>query len=125
MNLSHNHLHRTDWQVSGELQLAAGSNPDGSIRQWLMKILEPFRLPEEYVSKILNSIEDAASRVLSPDTVEGQFEHLDIVILTPAGQPSDRQTWGFFRLERMEGKTKSTDSKRYRIEYYLYPERTA
>jgi hypothetical protein len=124
MNLSHNHLHRTDWQVSGELQLAVGSNPDGAIRQWLMKILEPFQLPEQYVSKILKSIEDAASRVLSTDTVEAQFEHLNIVILTPAGQPSDRQTWGFFRLERMESKDNSADSKSHHIEYYLYPERT-
>ena len=89
-----------------------------------MKILEPFRLPEEYVSKILKSIEDTASRVLSRDTVEGQFDHLNIVILTPAGQPPDRQTWGFFRLERMESKEKSADSKSYHIEYYLYPERT-
>lgn len=89
-----------------------------------MKILDPFRLPEEYVSKILKSIEDAANRVLSPDAVERHFEHLAIVILTPAGQQSDRQTWGFFRLERMESKEKSADSKSYHIEYYLYPERT-
>jgi hypothetical protein len=121
---SMNQLHRTDWQISGELQLAVGTNPDATIRQWLMKILEPFRLSEEYLSKILKSIEDAASRVMSPETVGGQFEHLDIVILTPAGQPSGRQTWGFFRLERMESKAKSMDSKSYHIEYYLYPERT-
>ena len=124
MNLSHKPLQSTDWQISGELQLAVGSNPDGTIRRWLMKILEPFRLPEEYVSKILKSIEDVTSRVLSPDTGDGQFEHLNIVLLTPVGQPAERQTWGFFRLERMESKEKPKESKSYRIEYYLYSERT-
>ena len=119
----HNPLPRTDWQSLGELQLRVGSNPNATINQWLTKILGPFSMPDDLVSKILRSIEDAAVRILSPDIAEGQFEYLDIVVLAPAGLAMQGQTWGFFRIERRSTDSEIESAKGHCVEYYLYLDR--
>ena len=119
-DLSNHHLPRTNWQVLGELKLRAGSNPDGTIKAWLMNTLRDFSLPGDLVSRLLTSIEDAMARVLSPDGIEGQPKSLEIVVLAPAGQRSDGHTWGFFRLERASTDSQIENMTGHRIEYYLY-----
>lgn len=114
------HIPRTNWQTLGQLKLRADSNLNGTIKTWLMKALTKFRLPDDLVSRLLASIEDATARVLSPDIAEGQFDFLEIVMLVPPLQTSKRHTWGFFRVERASTDPLNESAKGYCVEYYLY-----
>jgi hypothetical protein len=116
----HNHLPRTNWQSLGQLKLVAGSNPDGTIKGWLMDALADFSLPGDLIRRLLASIEEATARVLSPDSVDGQFEYLEIVLLAPPKPAPKGHTWGFFRVERASTDSLSESIKGHRIEYYLY-----
>ena len=107
----------------GELKLKAGSNPNGTIKAWLMSILNDFGPTDDLVSRLLGSLEETILRVLSSDGMEGQFDHIEIVVLAPAGQASQGHTWGFFRVERTSTNTKIEDIKGHFVEYYLYLDR--
>ena len=118
----HHHLPRTNWQMLGELKLQAGSSPDGTIKAWLINILGDLSLPGDFISRLLTSIEEAV-HVLSPSTIEGQLEYLEIVVLAPAGQVSKGHTWGFFRVERTSTDSQIESTKGHCVEYYLYLDR--
>jgi hypothetical protein len=117
---SHPDIPRTNWQILGQLKLRAGSNPNGTIRGWLMKALTDFSLPDDLISRILASIEEATARVLIPDRIEGQFDYLEIVVFAPAGRAPRGHTWGFFRVERAATDSQLESAKGHRVEYYLY-----
>jgi hypothetical protein len=104
----------------GQMKLQAGSNSNGTTQTWLMNILVDFRLPSDFVSRLLASIEEARERVLSADSEEGQFEFLEIVVLAPAKRASKGHTWGFFRLEKTSTDSQSESTKGHCVEYYLY-----
>jgi hypothetical protein len=114
----------TKWKRLGELKLQADSNPNGTIKAWLVNLLDDLSLPAGFVSRLLVSIEEAILRVLSQDGKEGQFDHLEIVVLAPAGQASKGYTWGFFRVERMSTNSEIEGTKGHCVEYYLYLDRT-
>lgn len=116
----HHHLPKTSWRMLGQLKLAAGSNPDGTVKAWLMNAMSNFRVPGDLVSRLLASIEEAMARVLSPDSTEAQSEYLEIVVLVPAGQTSKGHTWSFFRVERASTGSQIEGAKGHCIEYYLY-----
>jgi hypothetical protein len=116
----HHHLPRTNWQRLGELKLVARSNPDGTIKRWLMDTLADFSLPGDLISRLLTSIEEATVRVLSSDNVDGQFEFLEIVVLAPPKPAPKGHTWGFFRVEKVSTDSLSESTKGHCIEYYLY-----
>ena len=116
----HNHLPRTNWKNLGQLKLVAGSNPDGTIKTWLMNTLRDFSLPGDLISRLLASIEEATGRVLSPDSMEGQFEYLEIAVLAQAGEISKGHIWGFFRVERAATDPLNDRAKGHCVEYYLY-----
>jgi hypothetical protein len=111
---------RTNWQTFGQLKLRAGSNLNGTIKAWLMKALTKFSLPDDLVSRLLASIEDAAARVLNPDIAEGQFDFLEIVMLIPSLQIPKGHAWGFFRVERASTDPLNESAKGRCVEYYLY-----
>jgi hypothetical protein len=85
-----------------------------------MKTLTDTRLPGKLVSRLLASMEEATARVLSPDSIEGRFEYLEIVVLVPVDQASKGHTWGFFRVEKASADSRSESPNRHCIEYYLY-----
>ena len=116
----HNHLPRTNWKNLGQLKLVAGSNPDGTIKTWLMNTLHDFSLPGDLVSRLLASIEEATGRVLSPNSMEGQFEYLEIAVVAQAGEISKGHIWGFFRVERAATDPLNDRAKGHCVEYYLY-----
>lgn len=111
---------RTDWQTLGQFKLRAGSNLNGTITAGLMKALIKFSLPEDLVSRLLASIDDATARVLSPDIAEGQFDFIEIVILAPSLQTPKGHTWGFFRVERASTDPLNESAKGHCVQYYLY-----
>lgn len=117
---SHSHLPRTNWQMLGQLKLGPGPDPNGAMKVWLMNALSDFSLPGDLVSRLLASMEDATARVLSADSIEGQFEYLEIVLLVPAEQASKGLTWGFFRVEKASVDSQSESPNGHCVEYYLY-----
>ena len=119
----HNPLPRTSWQMLGQLRLGAGSNPNGTIKAWLIDALSGFSLPDDLVSRLVASIEETTMRVFSTDSLEGQLEHLEIAVLAPAGQASKGHTWGFFRVERAVADSEIEIAKGHCVEYYLYLDR--
>ena len=114
------HLPKTTWQMLVHLKLTASSNPDGTIKAWLMKALSDFHLSSDLVSRLVASVEETTRRVLSVDSIEGQYEYLEIAVLAPAGQASKGHTWGFFRLERASADSPLDGTKGHCVEYYLY-----
>jgi hypothetical protein len=117
---SHPDIPRTNWQILGQLKLRAGSNSNGIIRGWLMKALTDFSLPDDLISRLLASIEDATARVLYPGRGAGQFQFLEIVMLVPSGQTPKGHTWGFFRVERASTDALNEKAEGHCVEYYLY-----
>ena len=85
-----------------------------------MNTLRDLSLPGDLVSRLLASMEEAMARVLSSDSIEIQFEYLEIVILAPAGQTSKGHIWGFFRVERAATDPLDERAKGHCIEYFLY-----
>ena len=120
MDLPHDQVPRTNWQILGQLKLKPGSNPDGTLNAWLMKALNDFTLPGDLVSRLLASIEEVTARVLRPASTQVQFEYLEIVVLAPVGQTSKGHTWGFFRVERGSTDSQLERAKEHCVEYYLY-----
>jgi hypothetical protein len=111
---------RANWHTLGQLKLKADSNPNGTIEAWLIKALAEFSLPDDLMGRLLASIEDATARVLYPDSGEGQFEFLEIVMLVPPLQTPKGHTWGFFRIERVSAEALNENAKGHCVEYYLY-----
>ena len=85
-----------------------------------MNTLRDFSLPGDLVSRLLASIEEATGRVLSPNSIEGQFEYLEIAVLAQAGEISKGHIWGFFRVERAATDPLNDRAKGHCVEYYLY-----
>ena len=85
-----------------------------------MNTLRDFSLPGDLVSRLLASMEEATARVLSSDSIETQFEYLEIAVLAPAGQTSKGHIWGFFRVERAATDPLNDRTKGHCVEYYLY-----
>jgi hypothetical protein len=85
-----------------------------------MRALTEVSLPDDLVSRLLASIEDSATRVLNPHSVDGQFDFLEIVILVPSLPTTKGHTWGFFRVERAATDPLDERAKGHCIEYFLY-----
>ena len=85
-----------------------------------MNVVGDLSLHDDLVSRLLASLEETTARVLSPDSIEGPVEDLEIAVLAPAGQASKGHTWGFFRLERGPTDLQIESAKGHCVEYYLY-----
>jgi len=116
---SSNNFPGADWQILGELELPVGSsNADDAIKARLMEILNPLNLHADFLNKILKSAQDAAARVMQNGM---ELEHIHLLVFAPKDRSSKRQTWGFFRIEKIEGAA-DVDSPNHAIEFYLYVE---
>jgi hypothetical protein len=109
----------TSWQILGELTLPAGSNAGESIHAWLTEILNPLHLPMGMMEKILRSAQETAGRIAQP---EAKLEHIHFLVFAPVHHTSKGQTWGFFRIEKIEQANPFTDAPDHAIEFYLYLE---
>jgi hypothetical protein len=111
----------TDWQVLGELELPFGVDAGSVIKAWLSDVLTPLRLHVDFLNRVLESAEKAAARAIQTGSVmKHQCTHLFIYI--PVHQPSNLQTWGFFRIEKVEIAVERENSHDHSIEFYLYLE---
>ena len=109
----------TDWQRLGDIELPVGSPPDGALYTWLTELLAPLSLHAEFLNQVLRSAQDSMARALQPNG-EIKFGHVHLSILKP--QAVEGKTWGFFRIEKIEGTEQHKQQPDHTVEVYLYVE---
>jgi hypothetical protein len=115
----HPHGNHSQWQLLGELTLSNEDSSVGQIPAWLLQLLEPLPLRPRLVNRIAASARDAAARVLQPEL---KLEHIHLKIYGPRRSVSTGQTWGFFRVEKIENSSEVGASASHAVEFYLYTE---
>jgi hypothetical protein len=108
------------WQLLGDFELPIGTHADG-IRSWLAELLTPLDLNHDFVAQLLSSAQDASLRA-SHSNHETSFKHIHISVFTPNERDSQRNTWGFFRIEKLDSVEENKDHPEYVVEFYLYLE---
>jgi hypothetical protein len=108
------------WQLLGEQVLPVGTDLQDTISDWLVLVLRPHQLNEAFLTKLIESAKEAVLRAALADTVE-QTGHLHVLVYIRNG-PSAVQTWGFFRIEKIEEPKDGQGVPGHAIDFYLYPE---
>ena len=118
-NSSPNNAPATDWQILGELEFPISAESDGAINSWLTETLLPIHLHADFLHKVLKSAQHAVARMLLN---EMKIEHIHLLIFAPVDRTSRGQTWGFFRIEKIENPVETRNHPHHTIEFYLYVE---
>jgi hypothetical protein len=121
-NTSPHNFPATDWQTLGELEVRAGSDVERGIQTWLTQTLKPLGLHTEMLNRILRSALEATTRALELNSVTMEFEHIHLFAFAPPSHKFSGQTWGFFRLEKLEDAAEAQSLPDHSIEFYLYIE---
>ena len=108
----------SSWQMLGELILSVGSNPDELISLWLKEQLAPLGLHEKFLTRVLQSAQNYAGRALRAD-MEAQFGHIHLSLFGPNERTSKGQTWGFFRIEKIDSGDQNLSHPDHTLEFYL------
>jgi len=108
------------WQILGELELAVNPDIDHTVGKWLATILSPLDLAADFLNKVLKSAQDAAARAMQSEAVI-KFRHTHLLVFAAEARASKGQTWGFFRIEKIDGAA-DENSPNHAIEFYLYVE---
>ena len=120
MKSSHNIRALTaDWQPLEKLELPVGSGLETMLAARLMERLASLKLQAHFLNRILRSCQEATGRVVASIAKGNQTTHIHIHIFVPQNAEVDGETWGFFRIERLEGQAELSD---HTIELYLYKE---
>ena len=109
------------WQMLGELILSVGSKPDDLIALWLKELLAPLHLHENFLTRVLQSAQNYAGRALRPEA-DVPFSHIHLSIFGPDERTSKGQTWGFFRIEKIDNTGENLAHPDHTVEFYLYRE---
>jgi hypothetical protein len=87
----------------------------------LKEILDPIELQEDFGNRILDSAHQTTARILQADA-ENKLEHIHLLVCVQAKRTSQRQTWGFFSVEKLEETMDGAVTNEHAIEIYLYVE---
>jgi hypothetical protein len=109
-----------DWRVLGEIELTAGSNPGGNLRARLTEILIQLHLHEDFLNKVLASAQEYALR--AAQNIKTSHGHIHLAILVQQKYQSLGDTWGFFRIEKMDDAEQKVPHPDHTVEFYLYLE---
>lgn len=107
-----------EWKLLGELVL--GSPWEGLISTWLEEVLEPLGLPANLRARMLNSAQEAVTRIMQSNSAVMEVGHIHLLILVTRDDSSAGKTWGFFRIEKMYGVGNDLNLHSHSIELYLY-----
>lgn len=88
-------------KLLGELELPIGAKADETIIAWLTELLSPLNLHADFLNKVLKSAQNSAAHILLTESA-AKFEHVHLIIFVPSDPISKEQTWGFFRIEKIE-----------------------
>jgi hypothetical protein len=122
IDLSPNNISGTGWRLLGELELPVLAQDDGAVSAWLTETLNPLNMHADFLNNVLKSAQDAAGRAIQSEKAQLNFEHIHLLVFLPATPASNRQTWGFFRIEKLERPEQHKSSPDHAIEFYLYLE---
>jgi hypothetical protein len=111
---------RPGWQLLGETQLLADATAD-TINTWMVEILGPLNLQPDFVKQLLHSAQDVTMRALHSNTSMG-FEHIHLWIFAPSDVNRNGNSWGFFRIEKIDITEPNQDHPAHTVEFYLYLE---
>jgi hypothetical protein len=118
---SSNNLSGNDWELLGELELIANPDVDDAIEKWITKTVRPLKLPASFLHGVLKSTQEALGRTIRLDAgVKTRCVQLRLFI--PAERTSQEQTWGYFRVEKIENTGLEAGLSNHVIENYLYLE---
>ena len=106
-----------EWKLLRELVLSARAE---GIAAWLEETLEPLGLSADLRTRLLNSAQEAVLGIMQPNSAGLNVGQIHFVILVQADPSLKGKTWGFFRIEKMDGLGKDHNSLDHSIEFYLY-----
>jgi hypothetical protein len=114
------HAPSPGWQLLGKLELTVDPVTDHTVGKRLAVILKSLDLPADFINKVLKSAQEAARRATHVDTVQ-ELAHLHLLVFAPAERALEGQSWGFFRIEKIDrgGDNAHPD---HTVEFYLYLE---
>lgn len=111
----------TDWQTLGDLEVRSDSDIERAVQAWLDKTLKPLALHTDLLERILRSACEAATRALQHNDPDTGLRHVHLLAFSSHRGEARRQTWGFFRIEKL-GDMLNMYSHNHAIEFYLYLE---
>lgn len=112
----------TGWQLLGKLKVSRDVDAEATIHNWLMEILKSLNLHPDFFSKLTLSMQDAAMSLLKPSLEVQGFEHIHLLVLARRRQTTSLHSWGFFRIEKLEGHINENGPPDHTVEFYLYQE---
>ena len=107
------------WQPLEKLELPVNSDLETILEIRLMEILASLKLQSDFLNRILRSSLEASRRVVASINQENHNRHIHIHIFIPENAEVNGKTWGFFRIQRLEGQAELSN---HTIELYLYKE---
>ena len=120
INPSHNdQSHVVVWQGLGKLDLPLNLDLEKILEVRLRELLAPLALPRDFLNRILRSSREATGRIVAAVDTANPVRHIHIHVFVPQTPGPKGKTWGFFRVERLDGHAELPD---HTIELYLYME---
>ena len=113
-------LPAANWRSLGQLEVRSSSNVEDLIHVWLAETLNSLELPMDLFNRVLRSASEAANRALQLNEVNTTLGHIHLLAFVPHDYTSRGLTWGFFRLEKLEGNGQDHSLPHHSIELYLY-----
>lgn len=107
------------WQMIGEIELPARARVKEILSAWLIELLHPLPLPVEFIERILLSAQDAVEHAFEAEP-DPRFEHVHLLVYAPQDRELNGQSWGFFRIEKLENTDPGKSPSDHAIEFYLY-----
>lgn len=121
MDLPHKNPPDIGWQLLGKLDLPANSEVNYVIKSWLAELLNPIDLSTDFITRVMESVQDSVMRILQLNAVSATG-NIHLSIFAPYERFSERKTWGFFHIERIEKQGEAIDTRDHAIDFYLYVE---
>ena len=118
---SDNHIPGPGWHLLGLLDLTSGQSSTDAIGTWLVEILSPLQLDEDFLNRVLGSASEAALNAIKAGGTEKSLT-TRLKIFAPSKYVSTGQMWGFFRIENIGSGKHSDNSPQPTIEFFLYIE---
>jgi len=110
------------WQILGELELPAGPSVEDALTSWLTALLLPLSLQSDLLNKIISSAQEAVVRAIHSD-IWTSFGHIHLSVFVPYEFTLYGNTWGFFRIEKIDSPGSNNNHPNHVVELYLYQER--
>lgn len=110
-------------KILAEIKLPLDQGPDPQVRSWLVEELGHLNLQAGFIRRILDSARDAMERLSASEGRAVQRGQVHVLISGPQRAGTEGETWGFFRIEKLEGTAPGDVPPDHSIEFYLYVEK--